>query len=137
MTRVSLDSPYFSDPRLEFLGKLIGASKFEARGRLLGLWHFAYTQARDVLTAEEINFHSEWFNHDGLCFAEAMVKAQLAEPNEQRFRLRGLQDRMAPIIEAKDRGRKGGLKSAAVRRLKTGSAIPFNATNTPIENNSL
>lgn len=121
MARVNLDSVLFGDGRIDYLGKFLGTNKYEARGRIIAVWHFACAQARDVLTAEEINIQSDWFNHDDICFAEAMVKARLAESvDDQTFRVKGLRDRIQYMVDATARGQ----KSAQVRREKYGTAQP-------------
>lgn len=116
MARVNLDSTFFSDPRIEHLGRLTGEGKQAARGRLAGLWLFVYDQTRDILTAEETDIHSEWFSQGGKSFGALMVEAMLAERLEDgTYRIKGAKDRYSYIIACRENAREGGKKSAEKR----------------------
>jgi hypothetical protein len=70
MARMNLDASFFSDPRIELLGDLTGEGKFSARGRLTGVWHYCYNHTKEVLSCEETNLHSGWFNKNDVSFGD-------------------------------------------------------------------
>lgn len=116
MARVNIDSPFFSDPRVDRLASISGESKFTTRGRLIEIWHYCYNQTQEVLTSDEVNLHGGW--SDTNCYGDLMVKAHLAEKTSSGYRIRGTKERFNYIIECRENGRRGGKISAAKRANK-------------------
>lgn len=126
------------DPRFEYLGELTGFGKYDARGRLIGLWSDCIQQTRDVRTAEEIDNLTGWFNPEKGSFADLLVRARLADAVEGGYRVRGVRDRMKWLVELRAKRRAaasiGGKKGAqAAGRGKDGrfGARPKSTEQTP------
>lgn len=117
MANVTFDDASRTDPRFVVLGKLLGTSKFDARGRMLEVYsyctengtHFVSSAMLDALVERE-------------SFGRDLVAAELAEAaNDGTFRIRGTKGRIEWLARLRKNARKGGAANRA--RLKP-SAIP-------------
>lgn len=117
MARMSIDDMFLRDPRVERLARDIGWSKFEARGRLLGVFAVAYDRVDadkgDLLDLQDIDIAAEF---EG--FGLLMIKHDLAVNLRNRIRIRGAQERTVYLSTRETSGRIGGIKSGESRRNK-------------------
>lgn len=108
---MSIDDMLGRDPRLVRLAKACGISKYEAAGRLvLEVWPVCYDRATAVVPEHDIDTAA---GIDG--FAGHMVSVGLAAYARNGVRVSGVQERIDYLIGQRDRGKRGGLKSAESR----------------------
>lgn len=108
--RINVDDVALRDPDINRrLPRYTGLSRFDAFGRLIHVWGLAYDRRSAVLLVEDIDDLAE---HDG--FARAMVLAELADDvDDQRVRVRGVEERIGYLVRQAELGSKGGAKRAA------------------------
>lgn len=120
--RVNVDSKAMKDPRFKRLGRLLGVDWHEGLGLCLEVWMYASEARSEFMTAADVD---AVVDRDG--FGQAMAAAELAEPAGERLRLRGVRKRIGYLDQQAEKGRAGGLKSAAVRRAKKSAHLEANA----------
>ena len=128
MARMSIDDMFLRDPRITRLARVLGVSKFDARGRLLEVIGVVYDRVDDLLTELDIDTAAEI---DG--FAKRMVEVDLAVPSRGKFRVRGASERINYLRSREESGRAGGIKSGESRRnrLKVDTKVTFEGSEAP------
>lgn len=134
MARMSIDDMVGRDPRITVLAKLIGWSRRETLGCLVGdVWPITYDQRTHLVSERVIDAAA---GHDG--FAAAMIEAELATRDRSgKVRVGGARERVEYLNHKARSGREGGLKSAESRRNKSkqtsssGGSTPQAAGNPP------
>ncbi len=129
MARMSIDDMFLRDPRIVRLGRAIGTSKFDARGRLLEVIGVVYDRIDDVLTADDIDVAADL---EG--FAQHLVDVDLAVPVRGKYRIRGATERIEYLKSREESGRVGGIKSGESRRNKreAKTKVTFEANEAPL-----
>jgi hypothetical protein len=120
--RVNVDSKAMKDPRFKRLGKALGVSWHEALGLCVEVWMYAYEQRSEFMKTEDVD---AVVARDG--FGAAMLKAELAEVDRDRLRLRGVKKRIGYLTRQQESARAGGRASAASRRAKKSQGLEANA----------
>lgn len=119
MARINIDLTFFSDARINRLSNIMGLHRYIIEGKIIRVWSHCYQQISDELTGEEINLISESSQEE--CFASLMVKCLLAERMEDgRFRIKGVADRIEYLINAQEKARAAGKRSAEAKMAKYG-----------------
>ena len=119
--RIDVETDVIINGTLSMLAAILGVSEAAAWGHLCFLWTACQKETEDTLTAKQVNM---WSRHPNM--ASAITEAEFGEAlPDGRIVIRGARKR----FEFKQRGRAGGLASAAARRARTGTAIPTNASN--------
>jgi hypothetical protein len=135
MARMSIDDMVARDPRITVLAKLIGWSRRETLGCLVGdVWPITYDQRTHLISERVIDAAA---GLDG--FAKAMVEAELATRDRSgKVRIGGAKERIKYLDKKTRAGREGGLKSAESRRKaskqtsSSGGSTPQAAGNPPV-----
>ncbi len=128
--RINLDSQWFGDERWRYVAVILQYDDaFSIRARIENVWHYAYCQRRESLSAKEIAVQSAW--PKGEAFAKAMVEADLADiDHDGLYRLRGVAKRIEFLTKQSERGKAGAEARANKRTLSERLA---NAKQTPSE----
>lgn len=112
MANVTFDDASRTDPRFVVLGKLLGTSKYDARGRMLEVYSYCTDLGTYSVRSEMLDALVE---RDG--FGPILVAAELAEECEDgSFRIRGTKGRIEWLARLRKNSRKGGAANRA--RLK-------------------
>lgn len=111
MARMSIDDKLTRDPRAIMLGRIYGWRRQEAIGRLIDVFALTYDRVSDVLPLQEIDIAAE---QEG--FAESMVLVGLAERATTGLRIKGAAERIGYLLDSKESGRIGGVRSGESRR---------------------
>ena len=104
--RVNVDSSSLTDPRFKLLGKALGMTHFEARGRCLFVWNECYERASSLLSLDEVDALAE---HDG--FGRAMVHVGLASLRGERVHVKGIEQRIEWVKTRRRAAQEGGRKN--------------------------
>jgi hypothetical protein len=116
MVRVNIDEEFWSDARLTSLSEMTGEKLAFTRGRIIGIWHFAYKNIDPILTKQQINTQGFW-DKDELSFCDALVKCGLSEKIDTGlYKIKGVDERIQYLKKYQEQGRKGGLASAKNRQ---------------------
>ncbi|HVZ32580.1 MAG TPA: hypothetical protein VG963_09145 [Polyangiaceae bacterium] len=106
--RVNVDSKAYADPRFKRLANALHITWFEALGRCLPVWCFAYEQRSEVMGYDDVDAIAELSG-----FSDQMVRAGLAEAwTSSEVRLCGVKERIG-FLHVQDAKRE--LASAAKR----------------------
>src|SRR3990167_6038364 len=116
MARMSIDDRFLRDPRVVRLANAMGWNKYEARGRLLEVYAIAYDMVdaghEAVLQADDIDIAA---SSEGL--AKQMLAMDLAvEIEPGKFYIRGAKHVTEYLVDKREAGRLGGIKSGESRR---------------------
>ena len=123
--RVNMDSSVRTDIRFRLVAGDLGIPFKELIGCLFLVWLNCYERRSERLTKREADAAAE---QDG--FSEAMIAHGLADDRGDRVAFHGAKKRIKFLRDQKERGKKGGQKSAESRRLKSKeSAAPIGAAN--------
>lgn len=120
MATVSVEFSVYSDPRYKLLGKLTKTDQFGAIGRASALWMHCIERNTSVLSKEIVDAMA---NRTG--YAQAMIKAELAEPiegSEGFVRIKGTQGRIEWLSSARERQKKAS-EAARLKRLEKEQAF--------------
>lgn len=133
MALLELDKKYPMDKRFDRLGELTKLGKYDAKGRVIDLWLICIEETKDIRTAEDVDNLCGWFEE--IPFVELMIKARLAEKAEGGYRIKGVQDRMAWLVDYRGRQDKikvigGKARAATAERDERGH---FKASRTPAD----
>lgn len=123
MARINCEDDYWTDPRRESLGLLIGDQE-KADGRMLRAWRISqsYWRQGGQLVPEAV-----W----DAARLNGVIEVGLAERREGGIYCKGSATQFDWISQHAEAGRVGGKASAAARKARTGSALPVNARNRP------
>lgn len=113
MARMSVDDMIARDPRITILAGMLGWSRREALGCLVGeVWPICYDQRTWLVSKRVIDAAA---NHPG--FADALIECELATLDRSgKVHIRGAKERIKYLDNKSIAGREGGLKSAESRR---------------------
>ncbi len=103
--RVNVDSSALRDPRVKMLAHGLAITQPEALGRLLHVWMLCYERRSSVVRAIEVDLTAD---REG--FAEAMIEAGLAEPDDQGVYVRGVTERIEFLELQSAKGKRSGEK---------------------------
>lgn len=118
MARVSLDDGFFgSDKRILYLAQITNEPAYVTRGRLVQVYHACYRKASADLSAKEVDIQAEWSGPKH--YIEYMIESELADSGQITFKVRGVQDRIVYILQSREKGRLGGIRSGEARRKQT------------------
>ena len=98
---LELDKKYPLDKRFDRLGELTGRGKYDAKGRVVDIWLVCIEETQDVKSAEDIVNLAGWFEETP--FGELLVRARLAEKVPEGYRLKGVRQRMAWLLDYRRR----------------------------------
>ncbi len=128
MAAVSFDERARKDPRFIILGKRLGTSHFDARGRMIEVWAHCTEVRSYYLSAEIIDVLAEF---EGFSELICSADVNLAEKTEKGIRIRGTKGRIEWLENLRKNAKKGGFARAsqkatqkAAKRLASGSDLP-------------
>lgn len=98
MALLELDSKLLRDERFDALGALAGTGKHDVRSRVLGLWYECLVAMADTKTADDIDILTGWIHSARGRFADLMVQSLLAEQTADGYRIKGVRERLVPIL---------------------------------------
>lgn len=135
VARMSIDDMVGRDPRITVLAKLLGWSRRETLGCLVGeVWPITYDQRTHLISERVIDAAA---GHEG--FAAAMIEADLAARDRSgKVRVGGAKERVEYLNHKTRAGRQGGIKSAESRNKdpkqtpSTGGSTPQARGNPPV-----
>ena len=125
MARVNVDDELWHDPRFNELCKQ--HERHVALGAVVMLWRLGQEHWKN----DKRLIPSTAFKFLPLC--EDLEKFGFVEKREDGVYCSGAEERWGYFFENSERGRKGGQRSAQIRKERYGSAIPINATNLKTE----
>ncbi len=120
MARINCEDDYWTDPRREALGLLIGDQE-KADGRMLRAWRVSQSH----WTQGHLVPHSLW----NAAKLDGIIECGLAERREDGVYCKGSASHFDWIPPKAKAGRAGGIASVAARKERDGTAIPVNARN--------
>lgn len=129
MARINIEDCWWTDPRRKALARKFGEES-QADGCAVNAWRTAqeYWKHGRILIPSHI-----WSLLPG---AAEMVEIGLAEVRPDGVYVRGSCQYLEWVLERHQAAKKGGERSAKIRRERTGSAVPKNAPNSPKQNRS-
>lgn len=119
---VRIEASAFADPRIDLLGQLAGYSRFEALGRLAHLW--STCTERQLYVVPEAIIRATI----GPAGVQHMLDADLAEPVDGGYRIRGLAGRIEWLGELREkRARAGQARQKGASRDHMGRMLAHNS----------
>lgn len=109
-----MDSSIATDPRFKLLALRLKISRNETAGALFHVWLACYEQRRADMSKLEIDVAAEI---DG--FADALIAERLADNRNGRVAIHGAKKRIEFLKSQREKGRRGGQKSAESRADKS------------------
>lgn len=103
MARINIDAKALMDPRFKALGKLLGGNQFTALGYMVHIWHYCTERQAYFVDKETIGLLT-----DREDFSELLLKADLAEEENGKLRIRGIEGRIEWLTNLRENGKKGG-----------------------------
>lgn len=117
MARINIEECWWSDPRRSKLIKLLG-DEDKADAQALRMWRVAQ---EFWVRGKALVPHKVWATLEA---NSKLIEANLAEEREAGIYVFGSSEHFDWVLERREAGRLGGVKSAEVRRKRHGSAQP-------------
>lgn len=118
MPAVRIEEEAFGDPRIEYLGKLLGTDKYGALGRLACIWRYCTKEGTAVVDAKKLGIFIQTPE-----IAKALIESDLAEDlGPEGLRIKGCGGRIEWYQEFIERQRERGKKGAETRWRKIAKA---------------
>ncbi len=130
MARINLEDGLFSDGRFRVLIRLLGNNEDRAIGHVVRAWFLAQKYWFEGMKVIPLKI---WQASD----LQPLIDADLAEERDGGIYCRGAQEHFDWYHRMKEGASRGGKRSAEIRRKKSGSSIPHNASNKPKANRTL
>lgn len=101
MASVRIDD--YNDPRYKVLGELIGTNRFDAIGRLIGVYEYCTDKQTYFVPELILDALAEMKN-----FVDALIKSDLAVRTDEGIRIKGTKGRIEWLRKLRRNGQKGG-----------------------------
>lgn len=124
--RVNVDSKVVLDPEWRLLARELDMKMAQVLGHALLIWFACYSRKSPVLTEAEADVITE---HDG--FTAAMIRHGLAYTVGKGVSFRGVSGRIGYLLDAKEKGRRGGVRSGESRRKSRSQSAQLAKQNPP------
>lgn len=105
LAAIRVEEKALTDPRFAILGKLMGVSKFDARGRVELLWSHCTETKSYYLSSSVIDILAEFEGFHQLLLHD---EVRLAEQTDRGIRIKGTKNRIEWLASLRKNGGKGG-----------------------------